>query len=377
MKDTDSLAQQPVNLGTPSRLIYTPQYSLIYSTSFRILEVFKSSTTPTYHPNSLHNTTMAELEVIHSPSPGSEISSTLVVTPHLGIKMPVPVVQRHIGPHRTNLPRLGPRKRVVRKPSPPSSSSSSPLPSSSRSLSPSPSAASSSGHAAIPDEGRSVQAQPEAALIPVAAAMTSPAARPSASAASLTNLPRRRPVSTPHRRRRAWQIRSHMQELLPQSNLWSCFSASDEDLEEAAVMREFDRIVRIRVQSGDVEEAEIVGKTMTISVRTDTCYDDGNPNITQSQAVQVWRFLQDTDHSSSSSARPRTLIITSHGRAVDAVAIASGYLILSNGKENKILDLLCQIQDLDEDSMQDAWRGVLSSEGVERIEEALEMCRRS
>lgn len=138
-------------------------------------------------------------------------------------------------------------------------------------------------------------------------------------------------------------------------------------------MRDFDRIVRIRSTTED--KVETIGKTLTISIHKDLCHDHGVPNITQDLLVQAWKFLQDTDHSSASSARPRTLIVTSHGQAVDAVAIAAGYLLLSSEKDSKILDLLCQLQDLDEDSMQEAWRGVLSSDGVECIEEALDVCR--
>ncbi|KAJ7597607.1 hypothetical protein C8J56DRAFT_920510 [Mycena floridula] len=289
----------------------------------------------------------------------SEISSTLVVSPPI-LGKPMPHARGHIQPHVSNLPRRKPRIRRIEA-SFPSSSSDGSASSAARIVATSP---------AIPS------------IVALAAQAPTPAQSKSLpfiqhQGPHVSNLPRRRVVMSPQKRRRIWLEQTQIQEILPESGIFMSFSSPDrEDMDEHSRAEwenfgKFDCIITIEASetTGVVQS----GTSMTISVSKD-CLDLGISHLSKEQMLEAWTFL---------SSHNRQLICTTADRAVDALAIAVGYLAskptsisccpdqdLSSAEEN-VHNIISHLHDYHDDTLNETWKGLLSRDGVEWLEHFL------
>lgn len=212
------------------------------------------------------------------------------------------------------------------------------------------------------------------------------------------------------RRKREWERKARTQEILPDSRVFLSFTFSedtDEEIERGQSGQhefgEYDFIVKVRSSpTGGVTDSP-GGKTLSVMVPQGLCHDHGMPHLSKEQIQRVWAFLS----TSSKDGLPNILISTTRDRAVDAVAIAVGYLAtklpasspeavscesecfqlpspcehsphindegiqVAGPDHGPVHNILAQIHDCQDDSFEEAWMGVISREGVEWLEDIL------
>lgn len=194
----------------------------------------------------------------------------------------------------------------------------------------------------------------------------------------VSNLPRRKVVKSKRRRQ--------IQEILPHSGLFISFftpSESDSDSEIDSESDNYHSILKIR--TADHRGISPSGKFLNMFVPSDLCHDHGMPHLSVEQMLVAWKYLSVTPR--PHGTRARQLIITDRERAVDAVALAVGYLarrVMESPSSHlssccdqpipkDIHTILSHIHDFHEDIFDDAWQGVLSHDGIQWLEAVIGM----
>lgn len=230
---------------------------------------------------------------------------------------------------------------------------------------------------------------------------------------TISNLPRRPKPTMPTdallaKRRREWEKRTKIQEILPNSGVFLCFrdpDDSDDDLDEFIVARaqHYNSIIRVCAGSDSGIRPNEFSKSLDLVVPKGLCHDHGMPHLSAEQMLVSWKYLT----VSSPRTLARQLISTTRDRAVDAVAIAVGYLALKflsqrpaesdtpppgggrcaarqcfcfcdhsvHGQDQPIHTILAHINDFHEDTVDGAWQGVLSRDGIDWLEQVVERSR--
>lgn len=205
---------------------------------------------------------------------------------------------------------------------------------------------------------------------------------------------------------RLWD--SCTQEILPKSNIYLSFLEDPADFHPSSCdgySLTVTVLSRTSTDTGINSDYEEQDGQVVVFVPEDKLHDHGLPHLSAEQLVAVWRRLAQMKGDRDSQ---RIMIRTSVDRAVDAVAISVGYLavlqvnyharparpiaqrcltacnwshdgpetwpieqIPSNEGCGPVHGILTHIHDYHEDSFHDAWKGVLSSDGVELLEAAI------